>query len=195
MAKKDKDTKVTEEQKEDFKKAQAPGTDAEFSEQTRANGFPAAIKAHYIKDLSIENPHSPYSIAPGMDKPKVGINVGLDYRKAEFEGRENLYEILVAINVTAERESHTAFIVELHYGILVELFELPEEQVEPFLLTEIPRYAFPFIRQIVASATADAGFIPLYLTPVNFRQLYAQKKAAEAAGKDGAENKDAKQSA
>ncbi len=167
---------------EDFTGATLPDQNEEARQQSRANGFPATIRAHYIKDLSIENPHSPYSIAPGMDKPQVSINVGLDYRPLEFEGQENIYEVLLAINVTAERKNHTAFIVELHYGVVCEVFDnVPEAQREGFLMTEIPRYAFPFVRQIIASATADAGFIPLYLTPVNFVQLYKQKMAAQMA--------------
>lgn len=174
------DSAKEEQREEDLKKAQLPDDGTEMREQAKQHGFPGAIKAHYIKDLSIENPHSPHSIAPGMDKPQVGINVGLDYRKAEFEGRENLYEVLLAINVTAERESHTAFIIELHYGVLVEVFDVPDEQIQAFLMTEVPRYAFPFARQIIATSTADAGFIPLYLSPVNFVQLYKQKLAAEA---------------
>lgn len=188
-SKKSKKDDLKAQQKEDFKKTKLPEPDEAAQEQARAqapgNAFPATVKAHYIKDLSIENPHSPYSIAPGMDKPKVNINFGLDYRKLDFEGQDNNYEILVAVNVTAERKSHTAFIIELHYGIVTETLEgLPADKLEPFLLTEIPRYAFPFIRQIIASATAEAGFMPLYLSPVNFVHLYKQKLAAQAAGKE-----------
>ena len=49
--------------------------------------------------------------------------------------------------------------------------------IEPFLLTEMPRFAFPFIRHLIADLTAQAGFTPLYLTPVNFVRLYQQRMA------------------
>lgn len=43
------------------------------------------------------------------------------------------------------------------------------------LLIEVPRFLFPFARQIIADMTQQAGYAPLLLTPVNFKQLYVQR--------------------
>jgi preprotein translocase subunit SecB len=42
---------------------------------------------------------------------------------------------------------------------------------------------FPFVRQIVADATRNGGFPPLYLDPIDFVALY-QQKAGEAANQN-----------
>ena len=38
----------------------------------------------------------------------------------------------------------------------------------PLLLIEMPRLAFPFVRQIMADVTVQGGFPPLLLNPVDF---------------------------
>ena len=55
---------------------------------------------------------------------------------------------------------------------------IPEEQLQPFLLAEAPRILFPFARQIVAEAVQDGGFPPLLLDPIDFGALYMQQRGA-----------------
>jgi preprotein translocase subunit SecB len=48
-------------------------------------------------------------------------------------------------------------------------------------MIECPRLLFPFVRQIVADATRDGGFPPLYIDPIDFVALYQQKASQAAA--------------
>jgi preprotein translocase subunit SecB len=49
-------------------------------------------------------------------------------------------------------------------------------------MIECPRLLFPFARNIIASATRDAGYPPLLLDPIDFAGAYlAQLEAGQAA--------------
>ena len=48
------------------------------------------------------------------------------------------------------------------------------------LLVETPRLLFPFARAIIADATRDGGFPPVFLQPINFSELLRRQAAAQA---------------
>lgn len=156
--------------------------------QPGAEGFrpaarlPVMIHGQYVKDLSFENPRAPESLRAKDGKPVMDINFSMDARKVDFEGQD-VYEVTLGVHVNAKRADKTAFIAEIEYAVICSVHEkMPEEQVHPLLLIEMPRYAFPFVRQILASLTQQAGFMPLLLAPVDFRAFYIQhygQKAAE----------------
>ena len=77
------------------------------------------------------------------------------------------------------------FKLDLEYGGVFRLINIPKDQVHPIVMIECPRLLFPFVRQIVANATRDGGFPPLYIDPIDFVALYQQKLAESgAAGAD-----------
>jgi preprotein translocase subunit SecB len=57
------------------------------------------------------------------------------------------------------------------------LQNIPAEQIHPIVMIECPRILFPFLRQIVADATRNGGFPPLYIDPIDFLALYQQRAA------------------
>ncbi|HEY0115676.1 MAG TPA: protein-export chaperone SecB [Allosphingosinicella sp.] len=138
------------------------------------------VIAQYVKDLSFENPSAPavyqWQSQPHMD---VQVNIG-----AQGVGNE-VHEVQLKIDVTASSEQGTAFRVELLYAGLFALRNIPDEQLQPFLLAEGPRLLFPFARQIIADTVISGGFPPLLLDPIDFGGLYMQRAAqaqAEATG-------------
>ncbi len=54
---------------------------------------------------------------------------------------------------------------------------VPQDQMEPFLLGEAPRMLFPFARRVIADAVRDGGFPPLMLEPIDFSGIYLQQRA------------------
>ena len=78
--------------------------------------------------------------------------------------------------VTAKSEEGVRFSVELDYGTLFGLRNVPEDQAHPFLFGEAPRLMFPFARRVVADAIRDAGYQPLILEPIDFNALYIQQR-------------------
>lgn len=137
-----------------------------------------AILTQYVKDLSFENPNAPQSLQ-WSEAPRIDVNVGVNARR----GAENMFEVELKISAKADVEGQTAFVVELLYGALFGLNNVPDEALEPFLIIEAPRIIFPFARRIVADAVRDGGFPPLMLDPIDFAALYmAQQQGGATAG-------------
>ena len=130
------------------------------------------VLAQFTRDLSFENPHAPESLrAPGQPQIELGVEMGARARQ------DGLYEVDLKLNATANREGKVAFNVELVYGGLFEITGVPEEHLEPLLLIECPRMLFPFARRIISDATAEGGFPPFLLEPIDFSVVYAAQRA------------------
>ncbi|ESQ85610.1 preprotein translocase subunit SecB [Asticcacaulis sp. AC466] len=131
------------------------------------------VLAQFIRDFSFENPRAPNSLRM-ESRPEVDLGVEMSAK-----GRpDGLFEVDVKLTVKATTPDGPMFAIELVYGGLFQLGNIPEQMIEPTLLVECPRYLFPFARRIVADATADGGFSPpFFLDPIDFGSLYLQQKA------------------
>ena len=141
-----------------------------------AMDLPVTIHTQYIRDMSFENPDAPHSMRAGLDMPEMNVNIGMDARKLDDDEIKNLYEVALTISATATRDEKPVFIAEIMYGVTVSIDDIvSEDQHHPLLLIEIPRFAFPFARQILATLTSQGGYPPLLLTPVDFQALYMER--------------------
>jgi preprotein translocase subunit SecB len=98
---------------------------------------------------------------------------------------QEVHEVQLKVDVTASAEQGTAFRIELLYAGLFAMRNIPDDQLQPFLLAEGPRLLFPFARQIISETVVAGGFPPLLLDPIDFGSLYMQRAAqvqAEATG-------------
>ena len=137
-----------------------------------------SILAQYIKDLSVENPSSP-QVFQWQVQPSLDVQFNINTEKVA----DDAYEVSLKVDVSARSENGVHFVVDLSYGGLFGLRNMPEEALPPFLLVEAPRLIFPFARQIVAEAIANTGFPPLLLDPIDFAAAYmAQLEAGQQAG-------------
>jgi len=168
---------------------QDPGT------QGNGSGSPdntpqAATLAQYIKDLSVESPNAPavfqWTVQPQLD---VQFNIQVD------RVGDDVHEVVLKVEVAARSDQGVHFLIDLSYGGLFALRNIPEDALGPFLLAEAPRLIFPFVRQIIAEASQNMGFPPLLLDPIDFGQAYysqieaaqAQAQGVEPNGNGGAE--------
>jgi preprotein translocase subunit SecB len=124
----------------------------------------------YIRDLSFENP----GIGMQVQRPQIDLAVDLQARRA---GEGNQYEVMLKLRVTATDNSRTMFLLELAYGGMFVLNNVPEDSIQPILLIECPRLLFPFARRIVADVVRDGGLPPLMIEPIDFVALYRSKMA------------------
>ena len=152
------------------------------------NGAPAENKApainvlaQYAKDLSFENPNAPRSLAPRETSPQIEINVNVNARKVG----DTDFEVELAIEGSAKDGETLIFRVDLSYGGVFRVVNIPEDQIHPVVMIECPRLLFPFARQIVAEAVRNGGFPPLMIDPVDFAALY-RARAEEAQRQGGA---------
>ena len=158
---------------------QEPGTGGNGSGDLIGEAQVSVI-AQYVKDLSVENPSAPavfqWQVQPSLD---VQFNIGV-------EGvSEELHEVTLKIDVSARSENGVHFVLELAYGGLFGLRQVPEEALQPFLLIEAPRLLFPFARQIISEAVSNTGFPPLMLDPIDFAGAYLQQVQAAQAQAEG----------
>ena len=139
------------------------------SEEGAAQAVPSLIvNVQYVKDISFENPRAPASLMGSKEPPKIDVNVNVNARNLS----EQTYEVSLTIRADAKSGEETAFVTELVYGGVFTLANLPEEALRPTLLIECPRLLFPFARRIIADATRDGGFPPLFINPIDFVALY-----------------------
>lgn len=136
------------------------------------------LLTQYVKDLSFENPNAPVIYAQLKGQPQIQVNVDVGANRLQ----EKLAEVTIRLKLEAKAEEKTAFILELEYAGLCQLGGNPDqEETEKRYLVEAAAMLFPFARAILANQTRDGGFAPLLLAPIDFAQLYQQKKARAAA--------------
>jgi preprotein translocase subunit SecB len=90
---------------------------------------------------------------------------------------DGYFEVDMKLSAKANREDGALFVVELVYGGVFQITGVAQEDMEPVLLIECPRYLFPFARRTIADVTSEGGFPPLLLDPIDFAGVYAARKA------------------
>lgn len=141
-----------------------------------ANGAPSLnVLVQYVRDLSFENPNAPRSLGPRDKAPNIGIQVNVNAKQLAPTD----FEVSVTLDASAGEGADVLFKLDLDYAGVFRLSNIPAEQIHPIVMIECPRLLFPFLRQIVADATRNGGFPPLYIDPIDFLSLYQQRAQAE----------------
>jgi preprotein translocase subunit SecB len=142
-----------------------------------------SILSQYIKDLSFENINSLTEAGAIDGQPQIDVQVKVDVARSD---KPNVYSISLLTEINAKLKK-PLFILELNYTgeFLVEGF--PDDLINLILYVECPRLLFPFVRCIIANVATDGGFPPLYLSPLNFMEMYMQQMEANKASSPGNE--------
>lgn len=144
------------------------------------------VLGQFIRDMSFENIAAQKSLSAAT-QPEMQVQVALDARKRE---QEDQYDIIMKLKVESKTKDETPqqiFLLELEYGGIFKVENVPNEQLHPFLLIECPRMLFPFVRRIVSDVTRDGGFPPINLDQIDFLQLYRQQLEQRAASQKKAD--------
>jgi preprotein translocase subunit SecB len=157
---------------------QIPGNGQPPEQQAgAAQGQQLIINAQYIKDLSFENPRAPQSLMQQAAPPSVEINIDV---KAQNIGPD-AYEVVLTLKASAKVQNDVLFLVELTYGAIATIRNVPQELMPQVVLVETPRLMFPFARNIIAETTRDGGFPPLMINPIDFAELLRRNQQAAGA--------------
>lgn len=145
---------------------------------TEAPQIKMQVLAQYIKDMSFENAVAQKGVS-GDVQPDIQVQVNLDAKK---RGEDNQFEVVTKFNITSKNKGgdEPLFLLELEYGGIFHIENVPEDQLHPFLLIECPRMLFPYVRRIVGDITRDGGFPPLNLENIDFLALYRSELARRA---------------
>jgi len=110
--------------------------------------------AQYVKDFSFENPNAP-AVYNWQAQPQIDVQFNIGTQQIA----DDLHESALRIEITASGDEGTAFKLELLYGGLFAIRNVPPEAVQPFLLGEAPRLLFPFARRVVAELEQQSAAI------------------------------------
>ncbi|MFT4938773.1 MAG: preprotein translocase subunit SecB [Paraglaciecola sp.] len=143
-----------------------------------AQGPKFSIQRIYTKDISFEAPNAP-AIFKKEWKPEVQLE--LDTRSTVLE--DGVYEIVLAVTVTAKLGEETAFLCEVQQAGIFAIGEMPEQNKAHMLGSFCPNTLFPYARETISNLVNRGTFPALNLAPVNFDAIFAaymQKRAQEA---------------
>jgi preprotein translocase subunit SecB len=137
------------------------------------------VMAQFIKDMSFENMVAQKGLTSSDVQPDIQVGVSLDARKRT---QENHFDVTTKFKVTNKNKvnGETLFLLELVYGGVFLVENVPDEQMHPYLMIECPRMLFPYVRRIISDVTRDGGFPPLNIEAVDFLALYRQELARRA---------------
>ena len=131
-----------------------------------------SIEKVFVKDLSVEVPNAP-GIYTEREAPQIDVQMNTQGSPVA----ENIYQVLLTVTVSAKIQDRTMFLVEAAQGGIFRIAGVPQDQMELVLSVACPNVLFPYVRETISDAVGRAGFMPLYLNPVNFEALYAQRMA------------------
>ena len=131
------------------------------------------IPAQYVRDLSFENILAQKGV-DGELNPEIQVNVNIDAKKRTTDKQ---FDVIIKLRVDSKSKNtnNILFVLELDYGGVFQIENVPDDQLHPYLLIECPRMLFPFLRRIVSDVTRDGGFPPLNLENIDFLKLYRQE--------------------
>ena len=133
------------------------------------------VQRIYTKDISFEAPNSP-SVFSENWQPEINIGLGTEIKKVA----EEVYELVLRVNVEAKHEEKTVFLVEVHQAGLFTVQGFSAEETDAVLGVAAPNVLFPYAREAVSDLVSRGSFPQFVLQPVNFEAMYAQQRQARA---------------
>lgn len=153
---------------------------SEAAEQNKPQGIPVQIQRIYMKDMSFETPNSPAIFAKEW-KPEIKLDI--DTRTTELE--PSIFEVVLAITVTAKLGEETAFLCEVQQAGIFKIGEMPDPNKAHALGSFCPATLFPYARETISNLVNRGTFPALNLNPVNFDAIFAaymQQRAQQNQG-------------
>lgn len=158
---------------------QTPETGAGAEQAAQQPQF--AVQKIYTKDLSFELPNAP-EVFQETGQAEVKLNLSQRVNNVA----DGVYEVVLAVTVTATSNEKTAYLAEVHQAGLFGIAGLNDQQLQGALNTLCPHTLFPYATRCITDMVAQGGFPPLVLQPVNFEQIYAQRMSQAAAQAEAA---------
>jgi preprotein translocase subunit SecB len=143
-----------------------------------------SVQRVYVKDASFESPNAP-DIFRGEWKPTHELNVSTKVNRVQ----EDLFEVVLAVTVSAKLGDKTAFIVEVQQAGIFGISGFSEQEMGPMVGAYCPNLLFPYAREVVSDLVSKGSFPQLVLQHVNFDALFAQhqQEAMRRAAGEGVE--------
>lgn len=141
-----------------------------MSEQQNQNQSYFNIERIYLKELSLEQPHSP-EILLETAAPEVSVEINVSTNQVQ----QDIYEVIITADVTTSIKERVVFLVEAKQAGIFTLRNIPTEQLNPILEIACANIVYPYLRASIADIITRAGFAPIHLAEINFQMLYERR--------------------
>ena len=148
-----------------------------MTEQNPQAGFAFNLEKIYVKDSSFEVPNAPLVFLEGK-APEIGVQLGIQH--SHINAEQALYEVVLAVTVTAKLADKNVFLAETHQAGLFRIAGVPDGELPKVLEIACPNVLLPFARQVLSNMIESGGFPQLLINPINFEALYIQKQQTAA---------------
>ncbi|MCL1902092.1 MAG: protein-export chaperone SecB [Alphaproteobacteria bacterium] len=133
--------------------------------------------SQFLKDISFESPNVPelfFKQENGQAKMEINIDI-------QIKGTDNnlyMVDLITKLHSKLEAGDKSIFMIECTYSGLAQMEKTEnEEELKRTLLIDVPTLIFPSVRALVVRLTAESGFPPFAMQPVDFQKLYEEKNA------------------
>ena len=161
-----------------------------MSEEVKKDGEDNASEAQpvfqmigqFVRDLSFECP------APAFigEMPKMDFEMDLGVKVNKINDQVQEVTLLLKGQAKAKDSDKSVYIAEIETVGVFHVENVPDEQAQPMLFVEGANLIYPQARQIFISCVTDGSFPPPMLGAIDFKLLYMQKQAQEAAQQEEA---------
>ena len=138
------------------------------------------LMSQFLKDFSFESPNVPELFFKQENgAAKVDMNIDLQVKGAD--NKIFMVDIIVKLHSKLDEGDKSIFMIDCTYSGLVQLENTDvEADTQKTLLIDVPTLLFPNIRALVVRATAESGFPPFVMQPVDFKAMYEAKQAEKS---------------
>lgn len=140
-----------------------------MSEQNNEPHF--SMQKVYIKKSIFESPNSARVFTTEW-KPETSLDLNITSTPLE----NNLYEVVVNVEITAHNADLAAFNLIVDQAAIFAISGFPEDRLDEAINSACPSIIFPYLREAVDHVLLKAGYPPLMLAPINFDAMYKDKK-------------------
>lgn len=119
-----------------------------------------SFKEQYLKELTFKQKH--HECNPSTIDFDTNAKIDFGHINDDF------YESVINVDITAIQKKKNIFDLCLSYAGVFQIQNASPQELEILSKQECPRLLFPFVREIVAKISREAGFREIILNPIIF---------------------------
>jgi preprotein translocase subunit SecB len=135
------------------------------------------IQHLYVKRQEFEAPNLPTVFNKDNWDPKLDFQI--EARPQHI--KENLYEVILKVNVSANTKEQKAFECKVEQAGLFIIEGFNEEEQKFLLSGACPNILYPYARKVLSDLVSAGGYPPVTLAPMNFEAIYMQEHQKQKA--------------
>lgn len=134
----------------------------------------------YTKTSRFDAPLTPTIFKENNLQPQMDMQVNTQFIELE----PNIYETILSLDIVNKAQDKVLWEINLKQAGIFKVEGLPKDQLELALHGYCMNILYPYACETASNIAVKGGFLPIYLTPINFEALYREqlRKQAEAAG-------------